>query len=246
MIKGLLFDYGGTIDTNGLHWGAVLWARYQQYGVPVDRATFAKAYAFGERSLAINPLVKPNHSFYEVLLLKIEQQFQYLNANGFDVDLGAIEAIASDCNQFARQTIAQAKPILAELAEQYPMVMVSNFYGNLNTVLGDFGIRSYFKTVIESAVVGVRKPDPDIYQLGLDALQFPAETTVVIGDSYSKDMRPAKAIGCKTVWLNGAGWEDTPGTGELVSEVDAEITDFAQLPEQLARLNGKAAQSFNN
>jgi FMN phosphatase YigB (HAD superfamily) len=59
-------------------------------------------------------------------------------------------------------------------------------------------------------------------------------------------MRPAKAIGCKTVWLNGAGWEDTPGTGELVSEVDAEITDFAQLPEQLARLNGKAAQSFNN
>ena len=246
MLKGLLFDYGGTIDTNGLHWGAVLWARYQKYSIPVDRAAFAKAYAFGERSLAINPLVKPNHSFHEVLLLKIEQQFTYLTENGFDVDPDLIEAIASDCSQFARQTVAEARPILVHLAEQYPMVMVSNFYGNLNTVLEDFGIRSCFKTVIESAVVGVRKPDPQIYRLGLDALHFPAETTVVIGDSYAKDIRPAKEIGCKTVWLNGAGWDDTPGTGEPVSEVDAEITDFAQLPGQLARLNGQLTQSLAN
>ncbi|GAB3274176.1 hypothetical protein GCM10027347_46920 [Larkinella harenae] len=234
MIKGLLFDYGGTIDTNGLHWGGVIWTRYQQYGVPVDQATFKKAYAFGERSLAINPIVQPNHSFYEVLLLKTKQQFSYLTANGFAVDASAVEEIAADCNQFARQTVAEAKPVLTALAEQYPLVLVSNFYGNLNTVLEEFGIRSCFKTVIESAVVGVRKPDPAIYQLGLDDLQLPAEKTAVIGDSYTKDMRPAQQLGCRTIWMNVAGWEDTPGAA-TVGEADAEIADFAQLPGLLAQ-----------
>ncbi|RAJ92539.1 putative hydrolase of the HAD superfamily [Larkinella arboricola] len=251
MIQGLLFDYGGTIDTNGLHWGGVLWARYQKYSVPVDQAIFNKAYAFGERALAINPLVKPNHTFYEVLRLKIDQQFQFLTEAGFALDQSAVEAIAADCNAFARQTVAEAKPILLELAKQYPLVMVSNFYGNLNTVLDDFGIRSLFQTVIESAVVGVRKPDPAIYQLGVDYLQLPAGNTVVIGDSYTKDIQPAHQLGCRTVWLNVAGWEDTPRTGESrtgesVQGVDAEITDFAQLPEQLTRLSGKAAQTVSD
>lgn len=251
MIKGLLFDYGGTIDTNGLHWGGVLWARYQKYSVPVDQATFNQAYAFGERALAIHPIVKPDHTFYEVLLLKTEQQFRFLAEAGFKLDQSAIEAIAADCNAFARQTVAQATPILANLAEQYPLVMVSNFYGNLNTVLADFGIRTLFQTVIESAVVGVRKPDPAIYQLGLDALQLPAENAVVIGDSYTKDIRPARQLGCRTLWLNVAGWEDTPRTGESrtgesVSEADAEMTDFAQLPGQLTRLTGQAAQAVSD
>ncbi|MFD1140087.1 HAD family hydrolase [Larkinella insperata] len=246
MIKGLLFDYGGTIDTNGLHWGGVLWARYQKYGVPVDQATFNKAYAFGERALAIHPIVKPNHTFYEVLALKTEQQFKFLAEAGFELDQSAIQAIAGDCNEFARQTVAEATPILRTLAEQYPLVMVSNFYGNLNTVLEEFGIRSCFKTVIESAVVGVRKPDPAIYQLGLDYLQLPAQNTVVIGDSYTKDIRPASQLGCRTLWLNVAGWEDTPQSGETASEADAEMTDFAQLPEQLSRLTAKAAQIISD
>lgn len=237
MIQGLLFDYGGTIDTNGLHWGGVLWSRYQHYQLPVDQAAFQKAYAFGERALAINPLVKPTHTFYDVLLLKTEQQFNFLAENGFDLDRSMIEVIASDCHQFARQTVAKAKPVLVALAEQYPLGMVSNFYGNLNTVLDDFGIRTCFRTVVESAVVGIRKPDPGIYQLGLDYLQLPAENTVVIGDSYTKDIQPARSLGCQTLWLNVAGWEDAPQTNDPFSGADAEIKDFAQLPEQLARLN---------
>ncbi len=47
-------------------------------------------------------------------------------------------------------------PVLKELSEKYPLVLVSNFYGNVETVLKDFGIDTYFKEIIESAVVGVR------------------------------------------------------------------------------------------
>ncbi|NBB21439.1 HAD-IA family hydrolase [Runella sp. CRIBMP] len=234
MIKGVLLDYGGTIDTNGLHWGGVLWNSYQEYGVQIDQETFSKAYSFGERALAIHPIVKPEHTFLDTLRLKVEQQFQFLKDNGFRVNPESIELIATDCHLFAKTTVAQAAPVLAQLAKQYPLVMVSNFYGNINSVLNDFGIAAYFNAVVESAVVGVRKPNPAIYQLGVDALQLPAEACVVIGDSYSKDIVPAHEIGCKTIWLNVQGWEET--TAKTDSVADAEIHDFALVPEEVTKL----------
>ena len=35
MARGLIFDYGGTLDTKGCHWGKVLWHAYEQSHVPV-------------------------------------------------------------------------------------------------------------------------------------------------------------------------------------------------------------------
>jgi putative hydrolase of the HAD superfamily len=110
--------------------------------------------------------------------------------------------------------------------------MVSNFYGNLSTVLQDFGIAGYFQAIVESAVVGVRKPDPAIYALGVRELGFAAHECVVIGDSHSKDILPAKTIGCQTIWLNVKGWETT----EVSSEADVEIDDFARIVEVIGGL----------
>lgn len=228
MVKGILFDYGGTIDTNGLHWGGVLWDHYQKYNIGIPQEAFSMAYSFGERSLAINPLVKPEHTFYDVLGLKIEQQFKCLADNGFDLDQALIKSIAKDCDQFARSTVNNAKLVLDILAQDYPLVMVSNFYGNLNAVLSDFGIRHFFEKVVESAVVGVRKPNPEIYQMGVVCLGIPAAQCVVVGDSYSKDIQPGKKIGCKTIWLNVKGWEDSTESWEH-SDADLEISDFGQL-----------------
>lgn len=39
-IKGIIFDYGGTIDTNSRHWAEVLWEKYATYEVPVSKADF--------------------------------------------------------------------------------------------------------------------------------------------------------------------------------------------------------------
>lgn len=234
MISGLLFDYGGTIDTNGIHWAVVLKRSYEKFQLDVPLELFSKAYSFGERSLAINPLVKPEHVFLDILRLKVGQQFLFLSENGVDLDPEFVDKIATDCNDFASQCVQTAKPLLVELSKVYPLVMVSNFYGNLNAVLEGFGIKSLFNTVVESAVVGVRKPDPQIYQLGVEALGFPAEECVVIGDTFSKDIVPAKAVGCQTIWLRKEGWEDG-GSHEqtLAGTTDKEINDFAELRTHL-------------
>ena len=86
------------------------------------------------------------------------------------------------------------------------MVLVSNFYGNIGAVLREYGINSYFRDVIESAVVGVRKPDPAIFRLGTDALGLPPDEVLVVGDSIGKDIVPARSIGCETAWIEGKPW----------------------------------------
>ena len=55
-------------------------------------------------------------------------------------------------------------------------------------------------------MVGVRKPDPAIFALGVEALGLRPEEVLVIGDSYKKDILPARSLGCRTAWLKGKGW----------------------------------------
>jgi putative hydrolase of the HAD superfamily len=83
---------------------------------------------------------------------------------------------------------------------------VSNFYGNIDEVLRDYGIRDLFKGIIESAVVGVRKPNPTLFRLGVDALELNADEVLVVGDSLRKDIEPAEKLGCHVLWLKGKGW----------------------------------------
>lgn len=229
-IKGVLLDYGGTIDTNGIHWGEVLWQAYVDNAVPVDKSAFRDAYSYGERALGTRPLVNPNDNFLDVLRIKTREQFDYLQqqelVSSSFVTNELIDKMATQSFEFAQQAVNNAKETLRYLSDKYPLVLVSNFYGNINTILKDFGIDKYFKSVVESAVVGVRKPDAAIFSLGVKALNMPAENTVVIGDSYSKDIAPGKKAGCQTIWLNKAGWGDDP---KDVSGADVVIDDFKAL-----------------
>ncbi len=107
------------------------------------------------------------------------------------------------------ELLQENKQVLEHLKQAgYPMVLVSNFYGNINQVLKDAGIDGYFKEVIESAVVGVRKPNPAIFALGVCALDLPASQVLVVGDTYGKDIIPAHKLGCHTLWIKGLQWEE--------------------------------------
>jgi len=66
-IKGIIFDYGGTIDSNGLHWAEVIWKAYETYQVSVAKADFRNAFVYGERTLGKNPLVTylPRYAAYQ-------------------------------------------------------------------------------------------------------------------------------------------------------------------------------------
>ena len=229
-IKGIIFDYGATIDSDGKHWAEVLWDTYTEIKVPVSKENFREAYVYGERYLALHPVIKPEHTFKDVLLSKTGLQINWLVKSGIlSGDNAKISsyslAISDQCYNFARSTVLKAEPILKQLAEKYPLVLVSNFYGNIEAVLADFGIIGYFNKIVESAIVGVRKPDPAIFGLGMEALNFRPEEVVVIGDSHRKDIVPAMTLGCQTIWIKGSGWEEE----SLSLEADTVIYEFSEL-----------------
>lgn len=233
-VKGILFDYGGTIDSNGMHWAEVIWMAYEALKVPVSKAVFRDAYVHGERTLGKNPIVKPHHTFLDMLRLKSDLQIQWLKENGY-LSAEAItpelpEQLADWCYEYARKAIDSARPILEQLAERYPLILVSNFYGNIESVLKDFGLDHLFGAIVESAVVGIRKPDPAIFRLGVDKLGFPADEIVVVGDSYDKDIVPATRIGCQTIWLKSIGWSAYKGN----ETADIVLSDFTEIKQVFA------------
>ncbi len=208
-IKGIIFDYGGTIDSRGVHWSIIIREGYEAAGLEVDMEEFRKAYVHAELELARTRHILPHHNFLELMTIKIRIELEALADAGVIAPEAVGEfttPIARYCYDAARATIESARPTLEYLAGRYPMVLVSNFYGNINAVLADFHLSQYFKTVIESAVVGVRKPDPAIFRLGVDALGLSPEEVIVVGDSLKKDILPARSIGCHTAWLKGRGW----------------------------------------
>ena len=196
MIKGILIDFGGTIDSDGIHWFDAFSAAYAMVA-DVPKELLWDAYVHTERTLGRNPIIKPTDTFCKTLQTKVALQTEYLQSKG--ITITAQDTILDTCyNKVVKHISSVSKPVLEKLHAKYPMVLVTNFYGNMHTVLKEFGLDHLFKDVIESSVVGVRKPDPAIFRLGVAALCLAPAETVMIGDSLEKDIIPAQSIGCHT------------------------------------------------
>lgn len=231
-IKGFIFDYGGTLDTRGNHWGKVLWHGYERTGVPVDEQDFREAYVYGERTLATSPIVKPDFTFRDTLQAKIRLQLQWLEENRSLGDATRyLERILDDVYQQTKDTTKESALVLEELAKKFPLVLVSNFYGNISTVLREFGLDHLFGDIIESAVVGIRKPDARIFALGVERLGLKAEDVAVVGDSYDKDILPSHSIGCHTIWFKGEGWTDEVVENPVADKMIGSLKEILPLAE---------------
>ena len=197
MIKGILIDFGGTIDSDGIHWFDAFKEAYDMVA-DIPRDLLWDAYVHTERTLGRNPIIKPTDTFCKTLQTKIALQTEYLQTKG--ITISAQDTILDTCyNKVVKHISTVSKPALERI--KLPMVLVTNFYGNMHTVLAEFGIDHLFKDVIESAVVGVRKPNPEIFRLGVAALGLDPSEIVMIGDSLEKDILPAQSIGCHTIQI---------------------------------------------
>ncbi|MEJ2613627.1 MAG: HAD family hydrolase [Ignavibacteriaceae bacterium] len=210
MIKSLIFDFGGTIDTDGIHWIEKFWDSYQQHSINVSRAQFIDAYIFAERKM--NEKINMKDSFRTTITQQLSLQFEYLQNNNIYKNNNSGADIASECYADVENSISKFKKIIEKLENQYTLAVVSNFYGNLETVLDEFNIKNFFKLIIDSTVVKIRKPDPEIFRTTLKRLSTLPEQSFVIGDSYENDIKPAHEIGCGTIWLINKNYQRKENT----------------------------------
>jgi putative hydrolase of the HAD superfamily len=79
--------------------------------------------------------------------------------------------------------------------------VVSNSDGRVEQALRAAGLRNYFDVVIDSALVGVEKPDPRIFYAALAALGVAPDEALYVGDLFEIDVVGARAAGIEAVLL---------------------------------------------
>ena len=85
--------------------------------------------------------------------------------------------------------------------------IISNWDTRLEGVLDGLGLGALIDTVVSSAVVGLHKPDPRIFELACERLGVDPVTCAHVGDHYYSDVVGARAVGMRPVLIDrhGAG-----------------------------------------
>ena len=84
--------------------------------------------------------------------------------------------------------------------------VISNSNGSVRSILEETGLAAHLDFIIDSSVVGVEKPDPRIFHLGLREAGVTAAQAVYVGDLYSVDVLGARAAGLDGVLLDPRGF----------------------------------------
>lgn len=241
MIEAILFDFGGTLDTNGIHWSEKFRLAFEKEKLGIKPDDFNEAYVNAEPQMYTE--VKRDDDFFITLKKQSFLQLKYLEENKrYNFSGGAksiSEIIAKNCFNDVLQTIGTVKKLLAALAKNYKLGVVSNFYGNLESAINSLGIAEFFDSLTDSTLADVRKPDPEIFRIAINNLEeaasakIKAENVIVVGDSYERDIEPAKKLGCKTIWLNVSSWTQP----KEISSADFIVKNIVEIKEIIYKLS---------
>jgi putative hydrolase of the HAD superfamily len=199
-VKTLLFDFGGTLDADGVAWKERFYAFYRAEGLSLDGEAFAPAfYAADDPLVGGLPSTTGLSGTVHALTANLESELTCRVGGNGSGDRS--RRVASVFLSEAAATFERNRPVLKALSERYRLGIVSNFYGNLEAVCDSAGLCSFFKVLVDSHCVGAEKPDPAIFRAALDGLRATPEETIFIGDSLRRDREGARRIGMRFIWI---------------------------------------------
>ncbi len=130
---------------------------------------------------------------------------EYWRRIGARLGLHTLEAIRGFVENLFRD--AQTDPRMADLVRwlrgRYRTGLLSNASDVLPRLLGErYGLDGLFDVEVVSALVGLAKPDPAIYQLALERLGTAPEATILV-DDYEPNVASAAALGIRAIHFVG-------------------------------------------
>ena len=135
-------------------------------------------------------------------------------------------------------------PVLTDLKQDFKLGIIANQHPEVFQAIADYGIADLFEVIIISEIVHLFKPDPAIFQCGLDKAQITAQEAIFVGDRPDNDVGPAKAAGMKTVRFQRGMQYTLYNPTDPALTADATVTDIVELAGAVRRLasseNGSA------
>lgn len=96
--------------------------------------------------------------------------------------------------------------LLEYLKPKYHLHLITNGFEEVqHTKLNGSGLAPFFETLTVSEEVGVKKPNPEIFQYALQKAHATPEESLMIGDEMDDDINGARAAGMDTIFYNPNG-----------------------------------------
>jgi HAD superfamily hydrolase (TIGR01549 family) len=202
-IEAILFDFGGTLDYDGVDWFTRLFrilqpthrfATQKEFDTYADQA--AQAICFMEDT--------PTLSMAETVGRICEQiQARSHTHNGHDSFAWDPKQVSETFVSESRRYLERNRQVLAQLHKTFRLGVISNNWGNTAGWCRQCLLHEYLDTMIDSTVVGSVKPDAGIFQAALRDMKLAPEQCVYVGDRYDCDVQGSRAAGMVPIWIVG-------------------------------------------
>jgi putative hydrolase of the HAD superfamily len=222
-IEAILFDAGGTlIHVDGSRFCAAA-------ALPYEPEAFAAAEAAATGAVRSWILRHPESTDAERMPLFLDRFLLALKVDGPEERKAAARRIAQEHHRANLWSGAApgALETLGALRERgYRLGVVSNADGRVRMLLEEAGLATHLEVILDSAHLGVEKPDPRIFLAATEALHLLPSSCAYVGDVYEIDILGARAAGLRPILI---GASPAPDPVERV----AKLSDLLRLfPER--------------
>ena len=147
----------------------------------------------------------------ELRYQRLKQSFDALN---YSISDEAIDQIAHDYIAFLpenNQLFDGAIEILDYLLPKYNLHIITNGFAEVQyKKINNSGLSSYFKTVTNSEMAGVKKPHRNIFEFALSLAKTNKENAIMIGDCIDADVKGAIDYGMKAILFDEKNSHNLP------------------------------------
>ena len=244
-IRALIFDFGGTLDGNGIHWLERTYQFIRERHPEITREAFDKAdkatiteFALGDTSHEWN---YQDGSMLPVGAVASEyaarcnlRETAEAIADGIYKRLGLSEQMKDEYVEWfcagAAENLENNRRWLKTLHGTYQLAVISNNFGNTRGWCDEYGLTPLLEVIIDSTVLGIAKPDARIFEAALSKLGVAPAHAIYVGDSYSADMVGGKNAGLWTAWFVGEQERVCPDPSMVDVRLSHlhELTDFLE------------------
>lgn len=220
MIRTVLMDYDGTLHD----WDSTL-IRSLDGILGLSGEDFYNIYVYDVHRALVHTRYMDKH---DDIMFHCKLIFQHLS-KPFDPEVA--EFICRKFKDASKKAMVDpsyfpdAIPALKKIREMNMKLCLStgrNAEAKAETLTRITGT-SFFDHVFSEPAVGYLKTEPEYYRIVLERTDSESKETVSIGDTPLSDIRPAKMVGLRTIWLNRRG-EPAPSVED--QKADYEVKDL--------------------
>jgi HAD superfamily hydrolase (TIGR01549 family) len=211
--KAIFFDFGGTLmcaesdNIAHLHMMKEVIQRYNLSASPEDMVTKYNSFLFTKEMTLLD--TDPEEKSFMPLRESTDRAFRGT------LSQCNLEFSNEDLRWFKKTFLENHKKYLKLFPETLEIIRQIRNYNSIHIgIISDidtdflkfqfdaFGISKLFDSITTSEEVQIYKPKEKIFQVALNKASCQGKESIIVGDSYKKDIVGGKNMGMTTIWIN--------------------------------------------